>query len=299
MDDKKRLNIAAIKNILRQALAEDIGREDATTAALIPDQLQVTGYLQTRESCIIAGLPVFIGVFNELSPSIDIECMNKDGQSCQAGTNIAKVTGPANNILTGERTALNYIQRLSGIATLTNNYVKALGNSKTKILDTRKTTPGLRLLEKYAVSMGGGINHRMGLYDRIMIKDNHLSLLSHSGQCGIKRSVERCRQKYPDLEIEVEVDTLNQLSEALEAGVDIILLDNMSTTEMIEAVKLRDNHFSQTLLEASGNMTLERIPDISNIGLDCISVGSITHSFRSIDMGLDFHPTLNYPASSE
>ena len=299
MDDKNRLNIAAIKNILRQALTEDIGREDATTEALIPDELQVTGYLQVRESCIIAGLPVFVGVFKELSSSINVECPYKDGQSCNPDATIAKVTGSAKNILTGERTALNYIQRLSGIATLTNKYVQALGNSKTKILDTRKTTPGLRQLEKYAVSVGGGINHRMGLYDRIMIKDNHLCLVSYSGLGGIKHSVERCRQTYPDLEIEVEVETQSQLSEALEAGADIILLDNMSASEMIEAVKLRDSHNSQTLLEASGNITLERIPEISNIGLDCISVGSITHSFRSIDMGLDFHPTLNYPASPE
>ena len=293
------MNTIALKNLIRQALAEDIGSNDVTTEVLIPDELKVTGYLQAREDCVVAGLPVFTEVFKELDSSLEVKCHYTDGQLIEADSNIAIVSGAARSILTGERTALNFIQRLSGIATLTHRYVTALGKSSTQILDTRKTTPGLRVLEKYAVTMGGGVNHRMGLYDRILIKDNHLFLVSQIGEGGIKTAVEHCREKYPDLEIEVEVDSLNQLSEALEVGVNFILLDNMSTAEMIEAVELRNSKYSQTLLEASGSITLERIPEIRAIGLDYISVGSITHSYRSIDMGLDFHSSLEYPASSE
>ena len=293
------MNTVALKHLVRQALAEDIGSNDATTEALIPNGLKITGCLKTRESCVIAGLPIFTEVFKELDSSLEVKCLYTDGQSIEANSNIAIVSGEAKFILNGERTALNFIQRLSGIATITHRFVKALEKSPTQILDTRKTTPGLRLLEKYAVTMGGGINHRMGLYDRIMIKDNHLFLVSQIGEGRIKTSVKLCREKYPDLEIEVEVDNLNQLSEALEASVDFILLDNMSTAEMVEAVRLRNSKYSQTLLEASGNITIERIPEIRAIGLDYISVGSITHSVHSIDMGLDFHSSLTYPASSK
>ena len=299
MKSKSRIPTVAIRNLARQALVEDIGSSDVTTEALISDELEVTGYLYTREDCIIAGLPVFREVFKELNPSLEVQFKLEDGQECQAGSMIAHVSGPAKPILSGERTALNFIQRLSGIATLTNIYVKALGDSPTRILDTRKTTPGLRLLEKYAVTMGGGTNHRMGLYDRIMIKDNHLFLASHMGHGGILGSVQLCRQKYPELEIEVEVDTLDQLGKALEAGVDYILLDNMSTAEMSKAVKLRDAKYSQTLIEASGGITLARIPEIAEIGLDYISIGAITHSFTSINMGIDFHESQHYPEPPE
>ena len=299
MENKRHINTVAIKNLLRQALIEDIGSRDVTTEALIANELQITGKLQTRQDCIVAGLPIFQEVYKELDSSLDIQCHVEDSQGCKAGTTIAVVSGRGKSMLTGERTALNFIQRLSGIATFTHKFVKALGSSKTRVLDTRKTTPGLRMLEKYAVVMGGGSNHRMGLFDRMMIKDNHLFLASLCGQGGIQSCVQSCREKYPDLEIEVEVDNLEQLEEALQAGVDYILLDNMSTLEMIEAVKLRNKKYSQTLLEASGGITLDRIPEIANIGLDFVSVGAITHSFASIDMGLDFSKPCNYPASPE
>ena len=294
MEGRSRLTPEVIKNLVRQALAEDIGNNDVTTEALIPDNMRIKAYLRTRQVCVVAGLPVFQEVFKELDTSLELRLLCGDGDSCQTGSTIAVISGAAKPILTGERTALNFIQRLSGIATLTTQYVKALENSRTRILDTRKTTPGLRALEKYAVVVGGGVNHRMGLYDRIMIKDNHLFLASHAIQGGIHQCVQLCRQKYPDLEIEVEVDTLEQLPKVLEAGVDYVLLDNMSTAEMIEATKLRDRAYSQTLLEASGGITLSRIPEIANIGLDFISVGAITHSYPAIDMGIDF----NEPQSS-
>ncbi|MEI8080030.1 MAG: carboxylating nicotinate-nucleotide diphosphorylase, partial [bacterium] len=187
-------------------------------------------------------------------------------------------------LLTGERTALNFIQRLSGIATMSRKYVDAVGVYSTRILDTRKTTPGLRLLEKYAVKTGGATNHRIGLYDRIMIKDNHRELATLEGPGGITRAVKASRKQYPNLEIEVEADTLDDVKEAVEAGVEYILLDNMPDQEMREAVKLIRG---RSMTEASGGITLERIPAIAALGVDFISVGALTHSVRSVDIGLD------------
>ena len=288
MNDTIHLNPSMMTNLCREALAEDIGSGDATTLSVIPDSINVSGQLITRESCIIAGLPLVEKVFHVQDSSLTFESKIADSQRCINGQVIGTVSGQARSILTAERTALNFIQHLSGIATLTNKYVDALSNSKTKILDTRKTTPGLRLLEKYAVSMGGGTNHRHGLYDRIMIKDNHLFIASLSGVGVIKEAITTCRSTYPNLEIEVEIDTLDQLEEALMSGTDYILLDNMSAEEMSEAVKLRDQLCAKTLLEGSGGITLERIPEIASIGLDFISVGELTHSVNSIDIGLDF-----------
>ena len=203
---------------------------------------------------------------------------------CKPGTELAVVCGKAQPILTGERCALNFMQRLSGIATMTRQYVLALGDSKTKLLDTRKTTPGLRMLEKYAVKVGGAQNHRFGLFDRIMIKDNHREMAKSVGEGSIAWAVRQCREKYPKLEIEIEADNLDEVRQAADAGVEYILLDNMSNEMMVEAIKIIAG---RAKTEASGNITLERLPSLRNLGLDFISSGALTHSVRSIDIGLD------------
>lgn len=289
MKIKTLLNPHALQNLVRQAIAEDVGSGDVTTNALIAKDLEISGFVRTRENCIIAGLPVFKKVYEELDSSVQLSSFKKDGDSCEAGSTIATVSGSARSILIGERTALNFIQRLSGISTLTHAFVTALGDSKTKILDTRKTTPSLRFLEKYAVLVGGGTNHRMGLYDRIMIKDNHLFITSLEGRSDIRQLAKICREQYPGIDLEVELDQLDQLSEALEADPEYILLDNMSTAEMIQAIKMRDSRNSKILLEASGGITLEKVKEIATIGLDFISVGTLTHSPKSIDIALDLN----------
>lgn len=281
------LNKTALQNLCRLALAEDVGSGDATTLAVIPEELEVTAWIVAREPCVCAGLPVAEALFHELDPALDFAATAEDGTRCGAGDALASVSGRARAILTGERTALNFLQRLSGIATLTRAYVEALGNSRTKILDTRKTTPALRMLEKYAVRMGGGQNHRFGLYDRIMIKDNHRELAASEGPAPIDRAVRACREKYPTLEIEVEADTLEEVDAALEAGADYILLDNMSTEEMAEAVRRTGG---RARLEASGGITLERLPSLAGLGLDFISVGALTHSAVAVDIALDIAP---------
>ena len=281
------LNKTALQNLCRLALAEDVGSGDATTLAVIPEELEVTAWVVAREPCVCAGLPVAEALFHELDPGLDFAPAVADGARCGAGAVLASVSGRARAVLTGERTALNFLQRLSGIATLTRAYVDALGGSRTRILDTRKTTPGLRMLEKYAVLMGGGQNHRFGLYDRIMIKDNHRELAAGAGPAPIERAVRACREKYPTLEIEVEADTLEEVAAALEAGADYILLDNMSDEEMAEAVR-RTN--GRARLEASGGITLERLPSLAGLGLDFISVGALTHSASAVDIALDIAP---------
>lgn len=275
---------SVIRSMCQQALAEDICSGDATTLAVVPEDVVVEASFNTREDCVCAGLDVVETVFQLLDADCALERLVADGDFCPKGTLMAKINGPARAVLTGERTALNFMQRLSGIATMSRKYVEALGDSDTRILDTRKTTPGLRLLEKFAVSAGGATNHRIGLYDRVMIKDNHRELASLEGPGGIGRAVAACREKYPDLEVEVEADTLEEVAEAAVAGADYILLDNMSNETMMEAVKLVAG---RSKLEASGGITLERIASIGKTGVDFISVGALTHSVKAIDIGLD------------
>ncbi len=290
MEHPRPLNLAQLRPLLREALAEDVGAGDATTLALVPAGLELRARLQTRDECVVAGLPLVGALFAELDPRVLVAPAVQDGALCPAGALLATVSGPARAILTGERTALNFLQRLSGIATLTRRYVQALAGGRTRLLDTRKTTPGLRLLEKYAVVCGGGENHRFGLFDRIMVKDNHRQLLAALGSGGLAHAVAACRAKYPDLDVEVEVDTLEQLADALAAGPDIVLLDNMADEELTDAVKLRDEQNPQVLLEASGGMTLERMPAVAATRVDFVSVGALTHSARATDIGLDFDP---------
>lgn len=282
------LNQTMLRNLCRVALAEDVGSGDATTLAVVPEGLQVSAKMATRQDCVVAGLPLAQTLFHELDSTLSFEPCVEDGTRCQRGQVLAWITGSARSILTGERTALNFVQRYSGIATQTRKYVDALGNSPTRILDTRKTTPGLRALEKYAVLMGGGQNHRFGLYDRVMIKDNHREMAKFLGPDSIQRAVAACRERYPDLEVEVEADSLDDVRAALAANAEYILLDNMSNEQMVEAIALREGYASK--LEASGNITLERLPSLAHLGLDYISVGALTHSVPAVDIGLDIDP---------
>lgn len=284
MNNETKLNRVALVNLVRVCLAEDVGSGDATTLATVPESAIVTAKMVTRDECICAGLPVAEAVFTELDPDCAFIPRVLEGEFCPVGTVIAEIEGKAQTILTGERLALNFMQRLCGIATMSNNYAREVAGTKTQILDTRKTTPGLRHLEKYAVAVGGATNHRLGLYDRVMIKDNHRALASMEGPGGITRSVERCRELYPNLQVEVEADTLDEVKEAIESGAEFVLLDNMSNEQMAEAVTL---NAGRSLLEASGGITIERLKSIATTGVDFISVGALTHSVISTDIGLD------------
>lgn len=273
-----------INTIIELALKEDIGGGDATTTSVVETDRIVSAKLIAKENCVISGLQIAEAVFKKLDSKISFISLVHDGDYLINGTIIAKISGSATAILTAERTALNFIQHLSGISSATNRYVEKTKGTNTKILDTRKTTPGWRNMEKYAVAAGGGTNHRIGLYDRIMIKDNHRELANLEGAGGIIRSVEKAKTKYPNLKIEVEADTLEDVYEAVKARADYILLDNMSNEMMAEAVKI--NH-KVAKLEASGGITIERISSICKIGVDFISVGAITHSVKAADISLD------------
>ena len=270
--------------LIALALEEDLGdRGDVTTNSVIPEDLVTDAVFLAKEDLVCAGLPVAERLFLTLDPSLRWEALVKEGDFCPKGTIMAKVHGSARMLLTGERTALNFLQRLCGVASAAKKYQEAAGDS-CRILDTRKTTPGWRNLEKYAVAVGGASNHRIGLYDRVMIKDNHRELAGLEGAGGITRSVERARKMYPGLEVEVEVDSLTELKEAVETGAEYILLDNMSDEMMAEAVKFVNG---RSKLEASGGITLTRIPSAAKTGVDFISAGALTHSVKSSDISMD------------
>ena len=270
--------------LIQLALEEDLGDlGDTTTNSVIPADLKATAVLIAKEDLICAGLPVAERLFHTLDPDVVFTAKVKEGEQCPRGTVMAEISGPARVLLTGERTALNFLQRLCGVATASHKYQELAGN-RAKILDTRKTTPGWRNLEKYAVAIGGAFNHRIGLYDRVMIKDNHRELAGLEGKGGILRSVRRAREMYPQLEIEVEVDSLDELDEALLSGAEYILLDNMDNEQVVKAVGIARN---KARLEASGNVTLARIPSLSETGVDFISSGALTHSVKSSDISMD------------
>ncbi|MBQ9336403.1 MAG: carboxylating nicotinate-nucleotide diphosphorylase [Lentisphaeria bacterium] len=266
------------------ALEEDLGDlGDTTTNAVIPENLVTDAVFLAKEDLVCAGLPVAERLFHTLDPAVEWQPLVHEGDFCPKGTLLAKVRGRAWILLTGERTALNFLQRLCGVATAANRYQAAAGES-CRVLDTRKTTPGWRNLEKYAVAVGGASNHRIGLYDRIMIKDNHRELAGLEGEGGIIRSVRRAREKYPQLEVEVEVDSLSELAEAVESGAEYILLDNMTDAQMAEAAAFVKG---RAKLEASGGITLARIPSAAKTGVDFISAGALTHSVKSSDISMD------------
>lgn len=272
-----------VRRLIREALEEDLGfLGDLTTLSTVPEGLVKQARIIAREEGILAGIKIAELVFKEVDPEIKLEPQKSDGERVFRGENIALVNGPARGILTAERTALNFLSRLSGIATLTAEFVKRVKGRKAKILDTRKTTPGLRELEKYAVRVGGGENHRFGLFDMILIKENHIAAAG-----GIEKALANAR-KYLDtrglsLKIEVEARCLDEVQKALKAGADRIMLDNMSIDEMREAVALVQGRVE---LEASGKITLENVREVAGTGVDFISIGALTHSAKALDLSL-------------
>jgi nicotinate-nucleotide pyrophosphorylase (carboxylating) len=281
------LDAQEVKRAVRFALAEDIGAGDATTLATVPEHLQASALMRTREALVLAGLALVEAAFLELSPAMNITRAAEDGQPVLADKTLLRVSGSARAILGAERVALNFIQRLSGVATLTAQFVHAVKGTGARILDTRKTTPGLRHFEKYAVGCGGGQNHRMGLFDMVLIKDNHLAALKKESPNAIAAAVKRARSDFPKLKIEVEADRLEQVDQALAAGAELVLLDNMNPVQLRLAVQKCKGH-AQT--EASGGITLASVRAIAETGVDFISIGALTHSARAVDIGLDFEP---------
>ncbi len=280
-----KLSDTEIRTAVKAALAEDIGGGDVTTLATVPVKLTARAVMRARQRLTVAGTPFVEATFRALSRKVKIESVIRDGGSAGAGAVVLKVSGPARPILTAERVALNFIQRLSGVATLTSEFVRATHGTRARILDTRKTTPGWRRFEKYAVACGGGANHRMGLYDMVLIKDNHLAALRDEKPNAIAAAIARARRKYPKLKIEVEADSLEQVRQALDAGAEMILLDNMSLNELSEAVTMTEG-LAKT--EASGGVNLKTVRAIAETGVDFISVGALTHSALAVDIGLDF-----------
>ena len=272
--------------LIDMAIEEDLGETgDVTSLSVVPASIQAKAVLRCKEEgMVMAGQEVAERVFRRLDPECTYTVFKEDGAVCQYGDIIAEVRGKAQSLLTAERTALNFIQRLCGVATTARKYAAALGDSQTVVLDTRKTTPGYRNLEKYAVAVGGAQNHRIGLYDRAMIKDNHRELAALEGPGSIARSVNRVREQFPGLEVEVEADRLEEVAEAADAGAEYILLDNMSNEMMAEAVKIVHG---RSKLEASGGITLTRLASIGQIGVDFVSSGALTHSVKSADISLD------------
>jgi len=272
------LKLDEIDRIIDAALKEDVGESDYSTNLIIPGEKINSAYLKAKDEGIIAGLKVAERVFKKLDANFEWIQNCNDGDTVKNGQIIAEMKGSFRAILTGERTALNFLQRMSGIATQTSQFVEAVKPYKTKILDTRKTVPGLRLLDKYSVKAGGGTNHRIGLFDMIMLKDNHIKIAG-----GITKAVEQVRKSMPKkLKIEVETSNLNEVEEALNCNVDIIMLDNMDIATTIKAVKIAGGKIR---LEASGNMTLERVREVAAAGVDYISIGSLTHSVKALDIG--------------
>ena len=279
-----------VDTLIDLALKEDLGDAgDVTTLSVVPEAARCRAILLCKEpDMVLCGLPVAERVFRRVDPALEFTSLKREGDICQKGDVLAEISGGARGVLTAERTALNFIQRLSGVATAARRCADAVAGSRTVVLDTRKTTPGFRNLEKYAVAVGGAENHRIGLYDRVMIKDNHREMAAMEGDGAIPRAVERARRAYPQLEIEVEADTLDEVRAALASGAEHIMLDNMDDATMAEAVKIVSG---QAELEASGGITLERLHRIAAIGVDYVSIGALTHSVKSADISLDIEVT--------
>ncbi len=273
------------------ALAEDIGAGDVTSLFFVPQERRACAFVAVRGDGVVSGVEVAARVFSTVDPELEVEVLISDGSKVSAGALLIRVEGSARSILTAERTALNFLQRLSGVASMTARHVEQVKGTRAQILDTRKTTPGYRLLEKKAVVDGGGVNHRLGLYDRAMVKDNHL--VAEGGVEAIQRSIHRLKAELPGVEVELEADHLDQVRAFLELeGVDYILLDNMSCEELFEAVAARGEQ-SKPQLEASGGVTMETLREIAETGVDFISIGALTHSAPALDIGLDFIPVEN------
>ena len=270
---------AQIEDLIKSSLEEDIGAGDLTTLSTVPPEAQGKGLFRAKRDCIVAGLFLLQKIFSSLDERMQVRCLCRDGDRVAKGSVVAEAEGPVRALLMGERTALNFLQRLSGTATLTRRYVDAVKGLPCKVIDTRKTTPGLRTLEKYAVRMGGGTNHRLGLYDAALVKDNHIVAAG-----SIDRAVKNIRRQAPFMaRVEVECADLEQVQAALDAGADVIMLDNMDTKAMAEAVRLINK---RAWVEASGGITLERLREVAEAGVDFISVGALTHSAPAVDFNM-------------
>jgi len=273
---------AIIREAASRALGEDRGPADITTLACVKFETKASARIFAKEACVLAGMPVAEQVFREQDATLVLTATSADGTALQPGDTVLEISGSAASILTAERCALNFLQQLSGVATQTRRFVDAVAGTKAKIMDTRKTIPGLRALQKYAVRCGGGVNHRFGLYDRFLIKDNHLALIGNGNRLAV--AIRSARALDSEAILEVEVDRLDQIPEILSHGVDIVLLDNMSLDEMRTCVALIAG---RAATEASGNMSLGRVAEVAATGVDYISVGALTHSVRSIDFSLE------------
>ena len=278
---KPSLDQAAVRDVVRRALAEDIGAGDVTTNATVSATDRARGVFLAKADFVLAGLDVALEAFRQLDATLQVTHAKRDGDACSAGDVIAEVVSSARALLVGERTALNFLQRLSGIATRARQFVDAAGGRIT-VLDTRKTTPTLRALEKYAVATGGATNHRIGLFDAVLIKDNHVRLAG-----GVPTAVARMRAAAPGMAIEVEVQTLDEVDEAIAAGVEIILADNMSIDDIRKTVARVGG---RAKVEISGGVTLDRIPALAATGADCVSVGALTHSAPAVDISFEIVP---------
>lgn len=281
------LTPALITELVTQALNEDLNFQSANdgdiTAQLIPEAQQADAYVITREDCVFCGKELILEVFKQVDASVKVEVLVNDGDFVAANSQLFTATGSARAILTAERTALNFVQTLSGTATTTAHYVKALANSNTQLLDTRKTIPGLRALQKYAVACGGGKNHRIGLFDAFLIKENHIAACG-----GITAAVQQAKLNHPAKPVEVEVESLDELQQAIEAGSDIIMLDNFSVAQIQQAVEVTNK---RAKLEVSGNMTIEILAEYAQAGVDYISSGALTKNVQSIDLSMRFNNT--------
>ncbi len=274
-----------VEQLIDLALREDIGAGDVTSEYFVPADVQSRAFMLVKDSGVIAGLDIAEQIFSKIDPAIVTRQLVADGSVVTHGTRVMEITGPARSLLTAERTALNFTQRLSGVATKTANFVRLTRGTKAQILDTRKTTPGWRWLEKMAVRAGGGMNHRMGLYDRAMVKDNHL--VAENGLEWLQQAILKLKSDKPGVEVELEADRIDQVEQFLTIeGVDYILLDNMSNQQLREAVALRGA--SGPRLEASGGVNLETVAAIAETGVDFISVGAVTHSAVALDISLEF-----------
>lgn len=280
IDQNLKSHIEATTNL---ALTEDLNGLDGIdiTAELIPECTQATAKLISREQAVICGIPWVNRTFHNLDSTLELEWRIKEGEEVTPDQCLLTISGNARSILTGERTAMNFLQTLSGTATITAEYAKQLKGTECQLLDTRKTIPGLRLAQKYAVKVGGGENHRIGLFDAFLIKENHIATAG-----GIAEAVQKARSNHPNIKLEVEVETQEELTQALEAGADVIMLDNFDLEQMTQAVKLNASHATPAKLEASGDVTLERLKAIASTGVDYISVGALTKHVRAVDLSL-------------
>lgn len=283
-----------IEKLIELALREDLGKGDVTSEALIDENLKGKGIIKALEDGVLAGIEIARLVFKRIDPEIVFKPLVKDGEKIRNKSKVAQIEGKVKSILAGERTALNFLQRLSGIATFTSKFVQEVKGTKTKILDTRKTTPGFRALEKYAVKMGRGENHRMGLYDRILIKDNHIRACGGVGTAirKVKKSLKNetfvSRFDLKNLKVEVEAKNIKEVKEAIQSEADWIMLDNMSSSQIKEGVRMIRSNRRKMKIEVSGRVNLNNVKKIARLGVDYISVGALTHSAKALDLSLEF-----------